>query len=40
MSAVPDAAANGVLLKFQEAIKSGLDDKALADAVKSVSGSA
>ena len=37
MAAVPDAKANEVLLKMQEAIKNGLNDKALADAVKSVS---
>ena len=37
MAAVPDAKANEVLLKVQEAIKHNLNDKALADAVKSVS---
>lgn len=37
MAAVPDAKANDVLLKVQEAIKSGLSDTAVADVVKSVS---
>lgn len=37
MDPVPSAKANDVLLKVQEAIKHGLDNKALSDVVKSVS---